>query len=575
MPRTEPPFAAIPTPRRRLPAASVVLLLALLLVSLAACSPDGTTGGEPASVGGPLMIRRLTEEQYRATVADIFGADVPIAGRFEKPVRSQGLVAVGTGAAGMSSFAIEQYDVTARAIAGFVFGPDNRDPFLSCEPASGIAFDEPCAKAFFAEYGSLLLRRPLRPEETSLYVAAARRASGELGDFYQGMEIALAAMLITPEFLYRIEAVAHDWSDGTLTLDPYSKAARLSFFLTNSSPDRALLEAAARGDLDTEKGLRAEVDRLMASERFPDAVRAFFEDMLEFDAFEEVAKDPAIYPAFNTRVARDAQEQTLRTILEHVLDENGDYRDLFTTRRAFLTRPLGVIYRVPVAKRNGWVRTEFAPASGRRGIQSHIAFLALHAHPGRSSPTLRGYAIREVFLCQHVPDAPADVDFAVVQDPSNMGLPTARDRLVAHRTQPACAGCHKVMDPLGLTLEAFDGVGKRRSRENGVRIDTSGALDGWEFETAGGLAEALRDHPETPRCLVERMYKAAVGRDITWDERPYLDWLIETFEGAGYRVPELMRAIALSENFFAIAEPPANMASDRSRAQTLEDGEPS
>jgi hypothetical protein len=134
-------------------------------------------------------------------------------------------------------------------------------------------------------------------------------------------------------------------------------------------------------------------------------------------------------------------------------------------------------------------------------------------------------------------------------------MPTARDRLVAHQKQPHCAGCHKITDPLGLTLENYDGLGTYRTTENRAPIDSSGVLDGTDFTTPEGLAQALHDHPETPRCLVEKMYRFAVGRDTEMEERSYMDYLLAGFKQNGYRVPDLMRAIALSENFFAVSAP--------------------
>ena len=373
---------------------------------------------------------------------------------------------------------------------------------------------------------------------------------------------------MSPEFLLRIERTQESDDGDGRELDAWSKAARLSYFLTNSTPDHELLRAAGEGELDSNQGLQRQVDRLLASPRFEEAVRAFFQDMLQFDRFADLAKDPVVYPAFNSTVAADAQEQTLRTITDLLIQQRGDYRDLFTTRRAFLTRSLGIVYRMPVPTRNGWETTVFPESSNRAGIQSQIAFLSLNSHPGRSSATLRGKAIREVFLCQEVPDPPANVNFAVVQDPSNASMPTARDRLEAHRTEPACAGCHKITDPLGLTLEHFDGLGGYRTKENGASIDASGSLDGTDFNSADGLASALRDHPETPRCLVEKMYRFAVGRDTEMEERPYMDYLIKTFESAGYRVPDLMRTIALSENFFAVSTA-ADSHDDRSLGEDV------
>lgn len=519
---------------------------------------------EPDPVGGPQMMRRLTEEQYRASIAQVFSPDIPVTARFEAPVRMQGLVAVGTGAAGMSPYAIEQYERAAQSVAGAVLSAEHRTRFVPCAPATERSFDRHCAEQFIGQTGRRLFRRPLTGAELATFTDASAGAYQQVGSFYAGLEMSLYSMLLSPHFLYRIETPT---GDGTLAeLNAWSRASRLSFFLTNSTPDDELLEAAENGDLESYFGLRRQVDRLIAAPQFESAVRAFFSDMLQLDKMDALSKDPAIFPAFTVELAADAREQTLRTITQHLLQDGGDYRDLFTTRRAWLTRSLGPAYRLPVATRGGWEEGEFPASSGRFGIQSQIAFLAAHAHPGRSSPTLRGYAVREIFLCQQVPDPPANVDFTTVESGRAGAAPTMRERLEAHRNQPSCAGCHKVMDPLGLTMENFDGMGSWRTHENGVEIDSSGSLDGAEFDTPEGLANALRNHREAPRCLAERMYKSAVGRDITWDERPYLDWLNATFEDENYRVPQLMRAIALSDNFFAVSRPPRQIAR---RANTM------
>lgn len=543
-------LGALPRRGKRIAIVAGLAIVALLLIALFG------GGGEPEPVGGPPMVRRLTESQYRASIADVFADDIAVAARFEKPVRSDGLIAIGTGASGMSPFAVEQYDAAAQGVAAAVLSEKRRGEFLRCRPKAGVPFDEKCARSFLTDKGRLLFRRPLTDAETAKFVGLARDVHGRLGSFYDGLELSLYTMLVSPEFLFRIEHAAPGGDGRTGELDAYSKASRLSFFLTNSTPDDELLRAAEAGELDHGWGLRDQVKRLMESKRFEGAVRAFFTDMLQFDRFGDLSKDPAIYPAFNSDVAADAQEQTLRTIVEHLITKQGDYRDLFTTRDTFLTRPLGVIYRTPVPTRGGWDAVTFDTQANRAGIQSHVSFLALHSHPGRSSPTLRGYAVREVFLCQHVPDPPANVNFTAIEAGTHAKMVTARDRLQRHATDPSCAGCHKVMDPPGLTMEQYDGLGAFRTRENGAVINTAGSLDGTVFDTTDGLANALRNHPETPRCVAERMYKAAVGRDIVWDERYYLDWLIAGFEDDDYRIPDLMRRIAMSENFFTLARPP-------------------
>ncbi|GIX31279.1 MAG: hypothetical protein KatS3mg124_1751 [Porticoccaceae bacterium] len=549
------------------------IAIALFVVLLApGCGERPEATAEPSPVGGPALIRRLTESQYRHTLADLFGPEAPVVARFERELRAHGLIAAGTSEAGISAFAMEQYDAAARALADYLLAPERRAAYLPCTPRAEVAFDADCAARFVARWGERLFRRPLTEAQVARYVDAARTAAATLGDFHEGLEYALVGLLIAPQFLLRIEHVEPDPArPGGYRLDPWSRAERLAFFLTDSTPDEALLAAAASGELDTPEGLARQVDRLMGLARFEDAVRAFFRDMLEFDRFADLAKDAQIYPAWTPEVALDAQEQTLRDLVWHLVREGGDYRDLFVLGETHMTRALGVLYRQPVPPRQGFARIPLSHDGSRLGIQSHLSFLALHAHPGRSSPTLRGKAIREIFLCQEVPDPPPNVNFSLVQEGPG-ARPTARERLAAHNTEPACAGCHKVMDPVGLALENYDGAGIFRREENGAPIDASGFLDGTAYEDAAGLARALRDHPETPRCLVEKLYRFAVGRDTVWGERAYLDWLVEAFARAGYRVPELMRTIALSEQFFAIAPPAERRWA--ARTVTLEEDRP-
>ncbi|MBB4859222.1 hypothetical protein HNO88_002551 [Novosphingobium chloroacetimidivorans] len=546
-----------------------VLAGGALVLLLALAGAQFMEPSEPEPVGGPPMMRRLTEAQYRAIIADIFGPQVPVTGRFEKAVRVGGMIAIGTGSAGISPFAIEQYDASAQGIAAAVMSPSRRNRYLTCGPSDVRRFDQPCATQFLNQNGRLLFRRALTPAETNKYVGLARRATGQLGNFHRGLELSLYTMLIAPDFLFRIEHAKPGLDGRPGELDAYSRASRIAFFLTGSTPDDALLRAAEQGELDRPGGVERQAERLMATPRYEQAVRSFFADMMQFDRFGDLSKDPAIYPAFNSDLAEDAQEQTLRTVVEHLVTKRGDYRDLFTTRDTFLTRSLGVVYRTPVPQRGEWVPATFAPSAHRAGIQSQVAFLSLHSHPGRTSPTLRGYAVRQIFLCQDVPDPPATVNFTAIEASAHRPNVTARDRIFQHATDASCAGCHKVMDPLGLTLENYDGLGTFRQRENGALIDTSGSLDGTDFDTTDGLANALHDHPETPRCVAERMYKAAVGRDITWNERYYLDWLIGRFAADDYRIPDLMRRIVTSAEFFATTRPVMPGTLVRADARTI------
>jgi hypothetical protein len=523
------------------------------------------------AAGGPTVMRRLTQAQYRQITADIFGPDIKIGGRFEPDIREGGLIEIGAGRASIPASGVEQYANMARSIAAQVLDQRHRAIMVGCMPASAQASDDRCARQFIAETGRLLYRRKLTEEELGQLIGAAAAATDTVGDFYSGLQVTLASMLESPQFLFTWESDEPDPRHGDASrLDAYSKAARLSFFLWDTAPDVQLLDAAEHGELDSAKGVARQVDRLMASPRLEAGVRAFFSDMLSFDGFESLSKDPVIYPQYSSSVAAQAQEQTLRTIADHLLTRDGDYRDLFTTRKTFLSRPLGAVYDMPVppgAGPDGWQPYEFPEGDPRAGILMQISFLALHSHPGRSSPTLRGKALRETILCQKVPDPPGNVNFNIVQDTKNPLYKTVRQRLSVHRTQPTCAGCHKLIDPVGLGMENFDSIGGYRAAENDAAIDPSGELDGVAFKDAIGLGQAVRDHPATPACLVQRLYAYAVGRSPTKSEADWLrSDLQKDFADNGYRLVPLMRRIATSNAFFRVLQLDAEPTPVRSAA---------
>ena len=510
--------------------------------------------GAPARPAGA---RRLRPDQYRRIIADVFGPSINVAGRFEPDVREAGLFAIGAGRIGVTATGLEQYDAMARGIAAQVVDERHRDTLIPCKPKSVTAADDACAGQFFAKVGPLLYRRPLAASELQQAVVLANASAQALGSFHDGLATSLAGLLLSPQFLFRQEVAEPDPDQpGGYRLNAYSKASQLSFFLWNSGPDQRLLAAAASGRLQTKSGLESEVDRMLGSPRLEAGVRAFFADMLQFDLFDTLAKDARIYSKWTARVAQDAQEQTLRTIVDQLLAGQGDYRDLFTTRRTFLTPLLGSLYRVPVAQNGApWQAYEFPAGDQRAGIQAQASFVALHSHPGLSSPTLRGKALREVLLCSPVPPPPGDVNFTVAQDTHNPNYKTMRERLTAHRTNPTCAGCHKLMDPPGLALENFDSDAAFRQRENGQLLDTSGELDGMRFSDAAGLGRALHDNPATSSCLVRRVYTYAAGRAAGRQELPWLRALDEGFADDGYRLPALLKRIATSDSLYRVAAP--------------------
>lgn len=497
-------------------------------------------------------VRRLTEAQYRRVVADVFGQDIRVVGRFEPDKRVDGLVAVGSSMVSVTASGFDQYEGIARGIAEQVVDKDHRATLVGCEPAAGDTEGQACVSRFFAKVGPRLYRRAMAPAEIARFTAATLEAGRTLGDFHAGLATGLTAMLSSPEFLFRFERPAANGKLGG-----YARASRISFLLWNAPPDATLMEAAAAGTLDTPQGLATQVDRLMASPRFEDGMRAFFNDFLLLDDLDTLAKDSVLFPQFNANVAGLLKEQTLRTVVDLLVTNKGDYRDLFTTRRIAMHRALGPIYTVPVAGRD-WTMHEFPEGDPRTGLLTHAGMLALHSHPGRTSPTLRGKAIQEALLCRKIPAPPANVSFAVVQDVNNPTLKTTRARLKAHLDDEECATCHRVTDPIGLALEQFDGVGQHRVTERGEPIDASGEFGGAAFTDAVALGKLFHDNADVSSCVVRTAWRYATGREPRAGDEPPIARLQAAFPKVGYRMTDLMRAIALSITLDPVPRAPAS-----------------
>ena len=528
-------------------------LRVLGLCALANLAPAGQAvhaEAEPAGTSSAARMRLISQQQYFNSLAYLFGPDIAIAAHFAPFRRTDGLLEIGASSAGVTLGQMQEFQRTAGAVADKVVSPASRNFLIPCTPHSATKADRACATRFLGLVGRLLFRRPLSPAEQAGFVTQADDAADRLKDFYAGLAVALEGMLIAPETLFIIDRTEPDpRHPGRRRLDAYSLASRLSLFLWNAAPDDELLKRAERGELQSAQGKARAVDYMLGSPRLETGVRAFFDDMLGFDDFAVLAKDPSIYPAFIADTAADAREQTLRTIVDHLIVRQRDYRDLFTTRDTFMSPALAPIYGVSATQ--GWAAYAVPADSQRVGLMTQVAYLSAHAHPGRSSATLRGKALRELLLCQKVPRPPPNVDFSLIEDPKST-LRTARERLVAHRANPVCAGCHKLTDPIGLALENFDGAGQYRVTERGAPIDASGNLDGKAYADTIGLAQAVHDHPALPACLVNRVYGYATGGPAAAGPDNVLPYLNAQFAAQGYRLPELLRTIALSNAFATV-----------------------
>ena len=533
--------------------ASLGLFATLLGVpSLAQAAPD------KAAI---VSLRRLTQDEYRNSIADIFGKDIEVRGVFEPERRVGGLQAASTAILSVTPAGFESFTKMADSIAAQVTAEKYRAR-LPCAPKAINAPDDSCAAQILGRYGKLLFRRPLEPDDLKSRIKLSNGQAKASKDFYTGLRYGLASLIQAPEFVFRKETAVS--SDGThYALEPFSRATRLSFLMWNTAPDEELLNAAASGELKSPAGLDSQVNRLMSSPRLDTGMRAFFNDMLELDTFDTIAKDSLLYAKWGTVIANSAKEETLRTSVDLALHSNGDMRDLMTTRKTFINRALAADYQIAFPFKGDWMPYEFDTESGRSGVLTHASMLAMFSHPGRSSPTKRGVAVMDIFLCEPTPTPPANVDFSIVNDTSGT-LKTVRERLMAHAGNPTCASCHNHSDPIGLSLEGFDTIGGRRTSENGQKIDLSVAIQGKTFVGAEGLGRYLHDNPKYPTCVARKLQAYARGENSEDVPASAIRPAYKSFAESGFRMRALLKSLVEAPDFFnAPAPEPASSSAGK------------
>lgn len=464
---------------------------------------DDGDGIPDTLIPGPTSIKRLTASQYFRSLEYLTGVSIP-----EQPLEhdtpSNGFTSIGNARGTVSARGVEQYESTAYAVAQHVLASTAaREQLVSCDPsASG------CYATFLNEFAPRVWRRPVAESELTQYIAVAEQASTTLGDPWAGIEFAFAGLIQSPNFLYRRElgdgpAANSPTIDGGTHFSDYEMASRVSFALCDRTPDDELLRAAAAGELTVDATLRAQVERLAGSEECGvRATAALLDAVFDLEALEEMAKDSEEFPLFTETLGHELRESFQETVRAWA-QSDVPYPEFFTRNDIALNNETAGVYGESPPDDIEVVETD----AGRSGLLTHPAMLARQAHLDASSATRRGKFVRVSLLCATIPEPPADVGELPEPSPD---APTARDRLANHAAG-ACAGCHSVMDPIGLALENFDGIGAFRTHENGALIDPSGQLDGVAFDDASGLGSALSAHDDLLACLVRNFYRYASG----------------------------------------------------------------
>ena len=483
----------------------------------------------------PPQIFRLTQAQYKRIIQTVFGASINLRFNLEPDLHVEGFASLGAGVGSISARGIEQYEEAAYFIAEQAITEEFRSSFIRC-PNDEIE-SEACLNTTLAQLGLSLWRRPLKMDEMQTLLRIGQEVA-QSSNFYTGLKYTIAFMLQSPYFLFRIEQGQTDTDSTVRQLDAWEIASKISFLLWNSIPDQELFAAADSGELLQPEGYLNQIERMLADEQAKFGIRNFFYEYLRLDLLKNMRKDPNVFTHAQPELAAVATEETLALAEKVVLVDDRDMRTFFTSRQAYLNPLLASIYDVPAPSSQGFAWAELSADDPRRGFFGQVSFLALYSHPVSTSATLRGKFVRQKLLCGVIPPPPADVDTSVPEPSPD--LPTLRDRIQVHLQDPTCAGCHQLTDPIGLGFEQFDGIGRFRLNENGVRIDVTGELDQDPFTTVGELSDLIITDSKWSPCLLKNVYHYVLGRSELENAQAYLDALTYWWPTQEYRLQALL-----------------------------------
>ena len=430
--------------------------------------------------------------------------------------------------------------------------PASRAKIYSCEPAQSPDA-EACYQRIVTGFAERAFRRPLTPSESESVLALWKKLRSHENDD-EAVSLIVRALLVSPNFLYRpsfkLANVQSADTHGLVPLDDYTIGSRLSYFLWSSMPDAVLFDAAKAGALQNDAGLSSAVKRMLADPRASALQESFAAQWLNARPLAQAAKDPAKYPDFDEPL-RAAMIDEVKQFFGAFLRADLPVARMLDPGFGFVNDRLAKHYGLPLPGTDQLTRVTL-PAGARGGLLFQGAWLTASSEANRTSPVKRGRFLLERILCRSVPPPPPDVP--AFKDPE--GEVTMRERLAEHRKSPACAGCHNLLDPVGLGLEELDGIGSLRTVEAGAPIDTSGGVPidanavsaGVPYNGGLELIARLKDDPRFARCLTQKLYGYALGRNLDSGDQPY--WEAVADAGSSQQtLNQLVSAIALSPAF--------------------------
>jgi len=452
----------------------------------------------------------------------------------------------------MGNAAVASVEIAGpHAVRGISDTPSRREIF-ACEPESQ-ADERPCATRILTRLARRAYRRPVNDADLTPLLEFFESGRQSTGRFDAGIQLALERLLIDPDFLLRIHRDPADLSNSQASypLSDIELASRVSFFLWSSIPDDALLTAAEAGELSDPVVLERHVRRMLADPRATDAlVDDFAAQWLNLRRLGEAVIDPSRYPHYDESLLL-AFEQETKLFVASTLQEDRSIRELLSADYTFVNERLARQYEIPGVYGSRFRRVRLSDPAQRGGLLGHGSMLTTTSYPDRTSPVLRGKWLLDNLFGIRVPAPPPGVDTNLETPPGAVPA-SIRERLAQHRSNPTCASCHSVMDPIGFALENFDAIGGYRETDStGQPVDASGVtISGAQIEGLSGLrALLLSDREQFPRTVTAKLLAYALGRRLEYFDQPAVRQIVRSAAADDYRWSALVLGIAKSPAF--------------------------
>lgn len=499
---------------------------------------------------GLFVIRRLSKVEYGNTLHDLYGVEPLIADSLPEEVVGEGYLN------SISPLQSELFLDIANKVVDQVVSPDDKAPTkvqkrLFGEAPSNCADLRKVARRVARALARDAYRRPPTEAELDVLVGIFDLARDNKLSYTASLGLMWKAVLVSPQFLFITPGNEADSKDPIVPLDDYQLASRLSYLLWSAPPDAELSALADKGELHNPEMLRAQVERLLKHDRSRALFDGFGAQWLGVGGLERQTFDPDVFPQM-TPVLRKSMLEEVRLFFQSIVRENQSVFRFVDSDYTFLNEPLAELYGLEQSVHGTTMRRVKLENPNRGGILGMPATLATTSFPNRTSPVRRGVWVLEQVLGERIPPPPPDVPELEEQEQENVEGLTLRQRTELHQSDPTCANCHKVLDPIGFGLENFDAIGRWREKDDaGVVIDSAGKLpDGESFSTPAELKGLLaRRKTDLARNLTEKMMAYALGRQLEGYDEIVIDQLMVKIAQDKYRVRTMITEVITSYLF--------------------------